>query len=495
MNELYLCKVLGGKHFMGAALKSQRSAWHAPVGRLYRKMLGIPGYRFWLLLLGAPVNLFVLAVWLARRGSGGYAELRAAALQELKASGHEQELREEFARQLAAKQQFFKQTPSEAESKREVEKRVQERLQARAEEIAAKRAEQRQVPRGDYAAAFESLIANPIFAAFAAVIGLPMVVLMALYANPYAKYIFERLLMTLFVVVGVSALVFTILHLSPMNPAANILGETATAEQIESFNRIYGLDQSYLVQLWDNIRGILTLDLGKSFAGNEDVAATILRKFPVTLMLASFSLVLALLVALPIGILSASRRNSWLDYSFMFIALIGLSIPNFWQGLVFILGFSVKLGWLPATYTPGNVLSFIMPVIVLGTGLTAAVARMTRSSTLEVMNEDYILTAKAKGLDRRTVLTKHTVRNALIPIVTVVGLQFGGMLGGAAITEKVFNISGLGSYIVDKQFVPDIPAVMGGVVYTAIVISLVNVVIDVLYAFIDPRIRTKMKQY
>lgn len=480
---------------MEAAEKKQHSSWYTPIGRLYRKMLGIPGYRFWLLLLGAPVNLIVLAVWLARRGSGGYAQLRAAVLQELKASGVEQELRTEFARQLADKQRFFNQQPSEAETKREVDQRVEERLRTRADAITAERARSGSIPRNDYAATFESLVANPVFAAFAFVIGFPMVVLMLLYSNAYSKYIFERLLMTLFVVVGVSALVFTILNLSPMNPAANILGETATQEQIDSFNQIYGLDRPYLVQLWDNIRGVMTLDLGKSFAGNEDVASTIMRKFPVTLMLASFSLVLALLVALPIGILSAARRNSWLDYSFMFIALIGLSIPNFWQGLVFILGFSIKLGWLPATYTPGNVLSFIMPVIVLGTGLTAAVARMTRSSTLEVMNEDYILTAKAKGLGRRTVLMKHTVRNALIPIVTVVGLQFGAMLGGAAITEKVFNISGLGSYIVDKQFVPDIPAVMGGVVYTAIAISLVNVIIDVLYAFIDPRIRTKMKQY
>ncbi|MEJ8307327.1 ABC transporter permease [Saccharibacillus sacchari] len=480
---------------MEAAEKNQHSSWHMPIGRLYRKMLGIPGYRFWLLLLGAPANLIVLAVWLARRGSGGYAQLRATVLRELKASGVEQELRTEFARQLADKQRFFKQRPSEAETKREVDQRVEERLRAKADEITAERARSGNIPRNDYAATFESLVANPVFAAIAVVIGFPMFVLMLLYSNAYSKYIFERLLMTLFVVVGVSALVFTILNLSPMNPAANILGETATQEQINSFNQIYGLDRPYLVQLWDNIRGVMTLDLGKSFAGNEDVASTIMRKFPVTLMLASFSLVLALLVALPIGILSAARRNSWLDYSFMFIALIGLSIPNFWQGLVFILGFSIKLGWLPATYTPGNVLSFIMPVIVLGTGLTAAVARMTRSSTLEVMNEDYILTAKAKGLGRRTVLMKHTVRNALIPIVTVVGLQFGGMLGGAAITEKVFNISGLGSYIVDKQFVPDIPAVMGGVVYTAIAISLVNVIIDVLYAFIDPRIRTKMKQY
>ncbi|NGZ77943.1 ABC transporter permease [Saccharibacillus alkalitolerans] len=480
---------------METAEKRVRSSWHEPIGRLYRKMLGIPGYRFWLLLLGAPVNLIVLVVWLARRGGGGYAELQASALRELRESGLERELKREFASQLEEKRRFFGQEPDARETEREVDRRAEERLWVRAGEIAAERARGGGVARNDYAAAFESLISNPLFAAAAAVIGFPMAILMLLYANPYSKYIFERLLMTLFVVVGVAALVFTILHLSPMDPAANILGQTATPDQIESFNRIYGLDRPYLAQLWDNVRGILTLDLGKSFAGNEDVASTILRKFPVTLLLASFALLLALLIALPIGILSAARRNSWLDYSFMFIALIGLSIPNFWQGLVFILGFSIKLGWLPATYTPGSLPSFIMPVIVLGTGLTAAVARMTRSSTLEVMNEDYILTAKAKGLGRSTVLMKHTVRNALIPIVTVVGLQFGGMLGGAAITEKVFNISGLGSYIVDKQFVPDIPAVMGGVVYTAIVISIVNVVIDVLYAFIDPRIRTKMKRY
>jgi peptide/nickel transport system permease protein len=200
-------------------------------------------------------------------------------------------------------------------------------------------------------------------------------------------------------------------------------------------------------------------------------------------------------IALPIGIISAIKPNSWFDYTFMFIALIGLSIPNFWQGLIFILNFSIKMQWLPATFNPQNWLSMIMPVIVLGTGLTAAVARMTRSSTLEVIHEDYVMTARAKGLSERQVMLKHALRNALIPIITVVGLQFGAMLGGAAVTEKVFNISGLGSYIVDKQFVPDIPSIMGGVIYTAITISIVNVVVDLFYAFIDPRVRSKMKQY
>lgn len=206
-------------------------------------------------------------------------------------------------------------------------------------------------------------------------------------------------------------------------------------------------------------------------------------------------MLLALVIALPIGIISAIKPNSLFDYTFMFIALIGLSIPNFWQGLIFILNFSIKLQWLPATFNPQNWLSIIMPTIVLGTGLTAAVARMTRSSTLEVIHEDYVMTARAKGLSERQVLLKHAVRNALIPIVTVVGLQFGGMLGGAAVTEKVFNISGLGSYIVDKQFIPDIPSIMGGVIYTAITISIINVVVDLLYAFVDPRVRSKMKQY
>ncbi|GJM72320.1 hypothetical protein HMSSN036_45360 [Paenibacillus macerans] len=240
--------------------------------------------------------------------------------------------------------------------------------------------------------------------------GLPMYALIFLYTHPYLKYVFERLVMSLFVIMGVSILVFTILYLSPMNPAANILGETATEEQIAQFNKIYGLDQSYFVQLWNTIKGIASFDLGKSFSGNEQVTATIARKFPITLVLTVISLMLAILIAIPVGIISAVKRNSLWDYTFMFIALIGLSIPNFWQGLIFILNFSIKLHWLPATFNPENALSFIMPTVVLGTGLTAAVARMTRSSTLEVIHEDYILTAKAKGLSKRQVLLKHALR-------------------------------------------------------------------------------------
>ena len=221
---------------------------------------------------------------------------------------------------------------------------------------------------------------------------------------------------------------------------------------------------------------------------------SILNKFPVTLEIALFSLLMAVAIAIPVGIISAVRPNSFIDYVFMFIALIGLSIPSFWQGLIFILTFSLDLKWFPATYSPNNWMSLVLPIVVLGTSLTASIARMTRSSMLEVIHEDYIITAKAKGLSGRKVITKHAIRNAMIPIITVIGLLFGGMLGGAAVTEKVFNISGIGSYIVDKQFIPDIPAILGGVVYIAITISIVNMMIDILYAFFDPRIRSKMKK-
>lgn len=322
-----------------------------------------------------------------------------------------------------------------------------------------------------------------------------MYVLLFLYRHAFLKYVIERLLMSVFVMIGVVILVFTILYFSPFDPAANLLGESATKEQISAFNHLYGLDQPYIHQLWNALKGLFTFDLGKSFTGNEEVAASIANKFPITLTLAVWSMVMAVVIAIPIGVISATRPHSFFDYSFMFIALLGLSIPNFWQGLIFILNFSIKWEWLPATYSPGNWLSLLMPVIVLGTGFTASIARMTRSSMLEVIHEDYMMTAKAKGLSPQHILWRHGIGNAMIPIITVIGLLFGGVLGGAAVTEKVFNISGIGSYIVDKQFIPDIPSVLGGVVYVAITISLVNVIIDILYAFFDPRIRSKMKQY
>lgn len=480
---------------MNVAEGSKTSRLADTLGFIYGKMLQHPSYRYVLFILGLPIHLIVLFVWLKERKQDGWLAAEQAAKQDLLDASYRDPLRARVEDQLRRKHLFFKQQVSEQEFKRQADDWMEETFRKELQERTAIRLQEQGQQRLTLVDTYRSLIGHHWFLALSIIPGCLMYLMLFLYGNSYLKYIFERILMTVFVIFGVATLVFTILYLSPFNPAANILGETATPEQIANFNRVYGLDQSYLSQLWNNIKGIALFDLGKSFTGNEDVTATIARKFPITLTLAAISLLLALVIALPIGIISAIKPNSWFDYTFMFIALIGLSIPNFWQGLIFILNFSIKMQWLPPTFNPQNWLSIIMPTIVLGTGLTAAVARMTRSSTLEVIHEDYVMTARAKGLNERTVMLKHAVRNALIPIITVVGLQFGGMLGGAAVTEKVFNISGLGSYIVDKQFIPDIPSIMGGVVYTAITISIINVIVDLLYAFIDPRVRSKMKQY
>ena len=248
-------------------------------------------------------------------------------------------------------------------------------------------------------------------------------------------------------------------------------------------------------QLLRVFRGVLTFDMGRSFVGNEDVIASIFRLFPITLIVAFWSLLLSLLIAIPAGVFSAIRPYSAFDYIFMFTALLGLSIPNFRQGLIFILYFSINWRILPSLYIVGNWLSLIMPVVVLGTALAASVARMTRSSMLEVIKQDYVTTARAKGLPNSKAVMKHVLVNAMIPIITVVGLQFGGVLGGSAVIERVFNIRGLGSHIVDRQFIPDIPVVMAGTIYIAIIVSITNLAADVLYAFLDPRIKSQMKNY
>ncbi len=395
-----------------------------------------------------------------------------------------------FAEQELAKATFFHETVSEKQIQETASKLAQAKIQQFIEQDLLKEG----IEDLSYLQFFSEQLKNRKFLTFTFLPAALFYVVLLLYANPFLQFIIERILQSFIVIVGVATLVFTILYLSPFDPARNLLGVEATAEQIANFNRIHGLDQPYFSQLWNALSGLFTFDLGTSFAGKEDITHSIANKFPVTLEIAVLSLLMAIAIAIPVGIISAVRPNSYLDYTFMFIALIGLSIPSFWQGLIFILTFSLKLQWLPATYNPQSWLSLIMPVIVLGTSITASIARMTRSSMLEVIHEDYIITAKAKGLSEFKVISKHAIRNAMIPIITVIGLLFGGMLGGASVTEKVFNISGIGSYIVDKQFIPDIPAILGGVVYIAITISIVNLFIDILYAFFDPRIRSKMKK-
>ncbi len=312
--------------------------------------------------------------------------------------------------------------------------------------------------------------------------------------NMFVRYVVRRILLLIPVIFGVVFIVFFILSVSPNDPAANILGEYASTEEIQEFRAKYGLDKPMLEQYLSFMKGLVTFDLGESYRGNVDVLEEILLRFPATLILTIISMIVAVIIAVPAGIISAAKQYSIFDNVSMITALLGISIPNFWLGLMMILFFSVKLEWLPSLYQMGNLKSYIMPAIVLGTALAASTARMTRSSMLEVIRQDYMTTARAKGLPEKTVILKHALKNALIPIITVVGLQFAGMLGGSAVTEKVFAWPGLGSRIIDAQNDFDIPLILTGVVYIAITISIINLLVDLLYAVVDPKIRSQYKK-
>ncbi|MGE7023572.1 ABC transporter permease [Solibacillus cecembensis] len=456
----------------------------------YQKNASKKAYLIAYFILGFPVHLVMFLFYLLKGSKTSYLEDVALLKDQFIKDGKFEIWFKEFNEQELTKAHFFKHPIDEQKIADHAKVLATQRVQREVENIMATKG----IEKHTYVNYFGQLLKNPLFLAITVIPGVLMYLLLLISSNPFVRFVFERFIQSAFVILGVATLVFTILYISPFDPARNLLGVEATQEQINNFNRLYGLDQPYLAQLWNSLTGLFTFDLGTSFAGKEDVTQSIMNKFPVTLEIALFSLLMAVAIAIPVGIISAVRLNTLFDYVLMFIALIGLSIPSFWQGLIFILTFSLELKWFPATYNPNNWMSLVLPIVVLGTSLAASIARMTRSSMLEVIHEDYIITAKAKGLSERKVITKHAIRNAMIPIITVIGLLFGGMLGGASVVEKVFNINGIGSYIVDKQFIPDIPAILGGVVYIAITISIVNMLIDILYAFFDPRIRSKMKR-
>lgn len=465
------------------------------LGVSFEKMYKRPFYKAFLFIFGVLSLPIVFIKYIMNRQNNDYTKLRESIYQNFEKDGIKEEIYKKAEEQLRNKQLFFKKEMSNEEFKRQVMDITNKQFNEIVNHELNTQARQRQVRNVTFCNTFIEMFNNKLFLVVSIILSFPMYLLILVFSNPYSKYIFERLFMMIFVIFGVTWLVFTILYLSPMDPAVNILGQTATPDQVAQFNSVYGLDKPYHIQLLSTFKDLFSFDLGKSYVGNEDVLTAILRKFPITLQLTFASLIIAVLIAIPAGIISAIKQYSSFDYMFMLFALLGLSIPNFWLGLIMILNFSIKLKWLPATFVVGDWKTLIMPSIVLGTGLAASVARMTRSSMLEVKNMDYIFTARAKGLSERKVITKHILGNAMIPIVTVIGLQFGGMLGGAAVTEKVFNINGIGSFIVDKQFIPDIPIVLAGVVYVAVIISLANLIVDIMYAFLDPRIKSKMKSY
>ena len=313
------------------------------------------------------------------------------------------------------------------------------------------------------------------------------------------KFIIKRLLQLIPVIIGVTFIVFFIMNLAPGDPAAIILGDQATAEALAMKREELGLNDPLLVRYFNYMKGLLQGNMGTSYKNNIPVWNQVIDRLPNTAILAVAGICIALLFGIPIGILSAKKQYSLLDNISMVAALIGVSMPNFWSGLLLVMLFSLKLGWLPSQgmNTDGFIpllRSIILPSLTLGINSMAMVARMTRSSMLEVIRQDYISTAQAKGLEDHIITTQHMLRNALIPIITAVGLQFGHLLGGAMLAETVFSWPGLGRLMVDSIKSRDIPMVLGCVVFMATMFSIVNLIVDIVYAFVDPRIKSVYKK-
>jgi len=317
------------------------------------------------------------------------------------------------------------------------------------------------------------------------------------------------------VLIGVSILSFSLIHLAPGDPALTIAGERASPQIINAIREKYGLNKPLSTQYWIWLKQVLKGDLGRSIASNEYVTKEILERFPNTVELTIFAMIFAVVIGSIAGIISASRQYSVFDYSFMGVALFGISMPVFWLGIMLMMIFGVYLRWLPISGRISMMISFqritgfylldsiitgnfaafisslrylILPSIALSTIPMAIIARVTRSSMLEVLRQDFIRTERAKGLSERMVIYKHAVRNAMIPVITVIGLNFGLLLAGAILTETVFSWPGIGRYVVNAVNMRDYPVVQGCVLFFALMFVIVNLITDIVYVYIDPRI-------
>ncbi len=302
-------------------------------------------------------------------------------------------------------------------------------------------------------------------------------------------YIVRRLLIVVPVMLGVAFMVFSAMYLIPGDAVDAMLRDTgATAEAMARLRAQMGLDQPFHVQFLRFLGVLASGDLGRSLVTGRPVADQIGSQLPATIELTLAALAIAVLIGVPLGVIAALRRGSWIDTGSMVIALIGVSMPNFWLGLLFILFFSLQLGWFPASGT-GGWRYLVLPAITLGFSGVAIIARITRSSLLEVIHADYVRTAHSKGLKPRTVVVKHAMRNAMASVMTVVGLQFGALLGGSVVVETVFGRQGLGSLTVAAIQRSDLPLVQATVMLAALAFVLVNLFVDVSYSLLDPRIR------
>lgn len=305
------------------------------------------------------------------------------------------------------------------------------------------------------------------------------------------RYIFKRLLMLIPVLLAVSFAIFFIMDLAPGDPAYTIAGEHADEETVQKVREEYGLNDPLLVRYFNYMKGLLTGDMGTSYISKKDVFETYMQRFPATAKLAFAAIAVALVISLVLGVYSAINQNTWKDNIAVLTSLIGLSMPQFWLGLLLIIFFALHLRWVPSGGDHNTLASLILPAITIGTNNAALMTRTTRSSMLDVIRQEYLNTARAKGVSEKTVILKHALRNALIPIITVAGVQFAYIMGGAVLVETVFAWPGIGRLTIDSINMRDIPMVTGCVIITTMIVCVVQLFVDIIYAYVDPRIKAQ----
>lgn len=303
-----------------------------------------------------------------------------------------------------------------------------------------------------------------------------------------SRFLLRRLLLTIPVLLGVVTLVFSLIHLVPGDPVQAMLGDSAAPQDIAELRGRLGLDRPLLVQYGSFLKQLAAGSLGTSLRTNQPVTAAIAERMPATIELAAAAMVFATIVAIPLGILAAVRAGTRVDYAATTLALIGISVPNFWLGPLLAIVFSIALGWLPVSGR-GTLAHLVLPAITLGAPLAAVLARMTRASVIEELRELYVLAARARGVSAARAVLKHAFRNSLIPIVTVLGLQIGAVLTGAVITETIFAWPGVGRLLIQSISFRDYPLVQGCILLIAVAYVTMNLLTDIVYGMIDPRIR------
>ena len=303
-----------------------------------------------------------------------------------------------------------------------------------------------------------------------------------------ARYLLRRLVLTIPVLLGVATLVFSLIHLVPGDPAQAMLGDGASPADIAQLRTRLGLDRPLLEQYGGFLSGLVRGDLGVSFRTDRPVTSQIIERLPATAELAAAAMLIAIAIAIPLGVMAAVRRGTWVDQGAMTLALVGISVPGFWLGPLLALVFAVELGWLPVSGR-GTLAHLVLPAVTLGSALAAIVARMTRASLLDELREQYVVAARARGVSRSRAVVAHALRNSLIPVVTILGLQLGAVLTGSIITETIFAWPGVGRLLIQSITFRDYPMVQGCILFIAVTYVAMNLVTDLVYGWLDPRIR------